>query len=98
MRKSILLLAIFVVSSCEKKASPATTRNNLKNAMSKYLASESDTNKFKFQVISVEYYEDSTFYECDFKIKMSMIDAGKDTIGIMRARVSKDYETVKRRS
>ncbi|MBS1949047.1 MAG: hypothetical protein JST47_14895 [Bacteroidetes bacterium] len=98
MRKLILLLAIFMFSSCEKKPSPAETSKHLISAMSKYLASENDTNKFKFQVLGVEYFEDSAFYECDFTIKMRAIKAGKDTVGIMRARISKNYEAVKRRS
>jgi hypothetical protein len=54
-----------------------------------------DTNKLKFTVIDVVFYEDKTVYDCRFNVDMR--ENGKDTVGTMEAWISKDFVTVKRK-
>ena len=51
------------------------------------------TTKAQFDVLDVEWYEEPTFYRCEFKVKMTLPD-GQDTTGIMKKNVSKDFSTV----
>lgn len=46
-----------------------------------------------FDVLDVVYFEDSTFYLCKFRIKMTLPD-GRDTIGDMKFRILRDMSTV----
>ena len=46
-----------------------------------------------FDVLDVEWFEEVQYYICEFKIKMTLPD-GKDTTGIMKQKVSKDFSKV----
>lgn len=63
--------------------------------MSRQLENQQPSNKPhpQFDVINVEWFEDSTFYLCDFTVKMTLPN-GQDTTGIMQKKVSKDFDTV----
>lgn len=63
--------------------------------MTKYLADRQVGKKTQlhFDVLDVVYFEDSTFYLCQFKIKMTLPD-GKDTTGDMKFKIMKDMTTV----
>lgn len=54
---------------------------------------EAKNSKLHFNVLDVTYYEDSTFYLCEFKIKMTLPD-GRDTTGMMKEKISKYTMTV----
>ena len=97
MKRVIIFSFAFIVLSCEKKYSPEETKNNLKNAMIKFLASEKDTTRAKFEIVDVYYFPEKTFYTCDFRVRMKVIGSKIDTVGTMRATISKDFETVKRK-
>jgi len=56
-----------------------------------------DTSKTKFQILDVNYFEDKTFFECQFKVHMYVLSTGFDTVGMMAARISKDFATVNRK-
>lgn len=54
-----------------------------------------DTSAVKFDVKEVLYFEDVEFYECEFNVAMKQ--NGKDTVGVMKARVTKDFAGVTRK-
>lgn len=63
--------------------------------MAKYLADRQigkNTN-LHFDVLDVIYYQDTAFYLCQFKIKMTLPD-GRDTIGDMKFKILKDMSAV----
>lgn len=84
--------------SCVKNRNPRQTQDNLEAAMDKYLASEKDTHEYKFKVLDVLFFEDKKDYKCEYKVRMTTVKTGKDTVGVMTADVSKDFEKVKRKS
>src|SRR5215470_8227791 len=91
MNKFVLafLLLASVFFSCERKLSQDDVENELKKAMTHqlYKGVGNDSSKVKYQVVSVNFFEDKGFYECEFKVHMTSNTT--DTTGIMAARVSK---------
>lgn len=51
------------------------------------------SNSPHFDVLDVEWFEEPTYYRCEFKVKMTLPN-GMDTTGIMKKKVSKDFYTV----
>jgi hypothetical protein len=98
--KSIITccFVILMVVSCEKKYSPQETQDKLKTAMLRSIAAEKDTTKAKFQILNVFYFAEKNFYDCEFKVRMKVLGTNIDTVGFMKATISKDFETVKRKS
>ena len=47
----------------------------------------------QFQIVDVNYFKIGSFYRCQFSVKLTRPD-GTDTIGIIQAKVSTDYQTV----
>ncbi|MBS1599529.1 MAG: hypothetical protein JST75_14995 [Bacteroidetes bacterium] len=94
----ILTIAIISVFSCKRKLSAADLDMELKKALTQHLykAMNYDSSKVKYDVQEVTHFEDKTYYECQFKVRV--ISANHDTTGIMTARISKDFSKVTRKS
>jgi hypothetical protein len=75
-------------------------QESLKAAMDLYLNHQPriDTSRVKFRVKEVIYFEDKTFYLCNFKVNMKekRVNQIFDTTGNMSARISKDFKDVHR--
>ena len=99
MRTFFISMAILGFLACKKKHTAADVQNNLSNAMLNYLwtTHNKDTSNVRFQVLNVYYFEDKLFYECDFSVRMRVLSKNTDTTGLMKARVSKDFQIVKRK-
>jgi hypothetical protein len=86
--------------SCAKKTSRQIVEKNLESAMEQSLNHTPgiDTSLLKFKVLSVFYFEDKNYYDCEFKVSMSQKKSGvlSDTTGVMKASISKDFQNVKR--
>lgn len=97
MKKLFFCLLCILALSCQKKPKPAEVQEHLKKAMSGFLyeSVHNDSSKVKFEVKDVVFFEDNEFYECEFNVRMQQ--EGKDTTGIMRARVTKDFAKVNRK-
>lgn len=99
MKKLVFVLALVIISlgSCEKKPKTADVNEHLNKAMREFLYStvNNDSTKVKFDVQEVLFYEAANFYECEYKVRV--VSPGKDTTGIMKARVSKDFTKVNRK-
>ncbi len=98
MKKVIFCGLVLLATACNVAPTKTDVENNLKSAMNSYLNTQPgiDSAKVKFNIQTVTYFEDTTFYECEFKVKETR--GNWDTIGVMTARVSKDFVTVKRKS
>jgi|SRR6516162_4309116 hypothetical protein len=89
---------ILFLGSCSRKLSHEQVEEKLKEAMKTFLHQQEfryDTTKTEFTIDSVVYYEDKTFYECEFNVHLKK--KNYDTSGVMTARISKDFLSVKRK-
>ena len=97
----IALVGGIFFNSCIKKDSRKQTEENLKTAMDVYLNHQRkiDTNRVKFKVLEVTYYEAEMGYICNFKVNMKekRDSSMTDTTGYMNANISKDFRDVSRR-
>ncbi|HXB42681.1 MAG TPA: hypothetical protein VNV85_01425 [Puia sp.] len=95
---SFVVFMLFFIA-CKRGHSRSEVRDELSKAMLTFLWTDhkKDTSKIRFQIIDVSYFEDTTFYECEYKVRMHIIQTGFDTVGIMTARVAKDFSLVKRK-
>jgi hypothetical protein len=100
----LTLIAVFTgtcLFSCIKKPSRKEIEENLKTAMELNLNHHpgTDTATLKFKVLNVFYYEEKSFYTCEFKVNMKQKtpEILKDTTGTMKAEISKDFQTVTRK-
>jgi len=91
----ILLLTV----ACKKKFSPHQTQDVLKRAWLNFLEKgpNFDSTVDKFEVLDVSYYEDSTLYLCEFKVRMKIPSQHIDTIGMMNGTISRDFTVVHRK-
>ncbi|MGI8950744.1 MAG: hypothetical protein ACR2FN_04065 [Chitinophagaceae bacterium] len=101
MKKIIFCALLFFSFSCKYQPaipSRAETEKQLKKTMQTYLYKgiNNDSSKAKYYVENVIYFEDTTFYDCEFTVKMTQNN--HDTTGMMTAIISKDFATVKRKS
>ena len=98
----IALLSGIFLFSCLKKDTKKQTEENLKTAMGLYLNHQPrvDTNRVKFKVLEVSFYEAKLGFICDFKVNMKEKRDSSlvDTTGYMSANISKDFKDVSRRN
>ena len=97
MKPVLFFSALIILVACARTKSPADTRDQLKSAMISFLATEKDTTRAKFEILDVYYFEEKKSYTCEFKVRMRIPDAHIDTIGKMRALISRDFKTVTRK-
>jgi len=95
----IYLVALLLsLGSCSRKLSHEQVEAKLKEAMKTFLQKQEfryDTTKTEFAIDSVIYYEDKSFYECEFNVHLKK--KNYDTTGIMTARISRDFLRVTRK-
>ena len=86
--------------SCIKKRNRQELEGDLKTAMELSLNNQpyANNSQAKFNVLEVSFYEGPKAYICEFKVNMKqkMPDRLVDTVGYMKADVSKDFKTVTR--
>lgn len=97
MKKILACLILLSVFACQKKPKPDEVEQRLKKAMSEFLyqSVNNDSSRVTFDVKEVIYFEEAEGYECEFKVNMAQ--AGKDTLGVMKATVTKDFTKVSRK-
>jgi hypothetical protein len=97
MKKISLLFFTIALFACNRNLSPEELDAKLKSTMTDFLYKgvKYDSSKVKYRVQSVIYYPDKDYYDCEFKVFMS-VKGGKDTVGDMRANISKDFTKVLR--
>jgi hypothetical protein len=94
----ILIAAVFSIFSCKRNLSSSDVETELKKALTNHLykSIQYDSNRIKYDVQTVTYFEDKTFYECEFKVRVIALP-NHDTTGTMTARISKDFSKVSRK-
>jgi hypothetical protein len=97
MKKISMLVVVVVLFACNRNLPPEELETKLKSTMTDYLYKgvNYDSSKVKYRVQEVIYYIDKDYYDCEFKVFMS-VTGGKDTLGDMRANISKDFTKVLR--
>jgi hypothetical protein len=56
-----------------------------------------DTNRVKYEILDVAYYDDPKYYICQFKVRMKVPAQRLDTVGMMSGTVSHDFQEVHRK-
>lgn len=94
---AILLMAAI---GCKRHLSTTEVERELKTAMTNYLYKQihNDSSKARYDIQQVTFFEDKEFYECEFKVHLYIVQKNHDTTGIMTARISKDFSSVRRKS
>jgi hypothetical protein len=94
---ALLLISMGTFISCKRSMTKEELEGQLKAAMSNSLNKQVnfDSTKAKFDVLTVNYFEDKTFYQCEFRVRLRK--PGLDTTGGMAANISKDFITVNRK-
>jgi hypothetical protein len=97
MKKILACFLLLSLIACQKKPKPAEVTERLKKAFTGFLyeSVNNDSSRVRFRVEEVIYYEEQEGYECEFKV--NMLQAGKDTLGVMKATVAKDFSKVSRK-
>jgi len=82
---------------CKRNMTRAELETQLMAAMSNSLNKQVnfDTTKAKFDVKSVTFFEEKTYYDCEFMVRLRR--PGYDTTGGMAAKISKDFASVNRK-
>ena len=90
-----LIAGLLLSVACKRKMSGNELKINLEKAMTQYLQERQPSNSPhpQFDVQDVAWFEEADYYRCEFKVKMTLPD-GKDTTGIMKHKVSKDFYKV----
>ncbi|HEY6976767.1 MAG TPA: hypothetical protein VH396_10790 [Chitinophagaceae bacterium] len=97
MKKISVLFFALILCACNRNLSPEELQAKLKSTMTDFLYKgiKYDSSKVKYHVENVIYYIDKDDYDCEFKVLMS-VKGGTDTVGNMRAKISKDFTKVSR--
>lgn len=101
MKRLSVLFVIVLIAACNATSSQEVTPEELQkkliSAMTDYLykAVDYDSSKVKYHIENVIYFDDKIKYICEFKVNM-MPTGGRDTVGTMKAFVSKDFKKVGR--
>jgi len=90
----ILAAGCLLSAACNRKMSREDVKEHLEKAMADHLQQRqpSNTPYPKFDVLDVNWFEEPKYYKCEFKIKMTLPD-GRDTTGVRKERISKDFTT-----
>jgi hypothetical protein len=99
MKKMIaILLLTSTTFGCQydRQDSVDGLKEKLKKTMTDFLYTgvKGDSSVVKYRVLDVNYYAAPSVYDCEFKVNMK--ERNLDTIGIMKARVFKDWSKVER--
>ncbi|MCW3086762.1 MAG: hypothetical protein JWQ78_148 [Sediminibacterium sp.] len=96
MQKILLFVLLLLAFACRKKYTHEEVEEKLKKAMtaSLYKHIDNDSSRVKYRIEQVFFYEEAKFFDCEFKVNMKQ--RGHDTIGVMKAMISKDFSKVDR--
>lgn len=101
MKKLFFAALLFFSFSCNTKQ-PEGIGDKLKAALQHHLEEGHQGKPVKYEVLTVNYFEEADYYNCEFKVKQTYKETDtstvlKDTIGSMAATVSKDFKTISRK-
>jgi hypothetical protein len=89
-----LAIMLVVATGCrERQLSYEEVEKKLMKTMNEYLNKQRE-GQAEFTVKEVIFFAEKSRYLCEFKVKMKT--ASVDTIGTMKANISKDFKAVER--
>jgi hypothetical protein len=97
----IAIGCIFLLTlGCKRNLTPDEIRTELKQAMLNHLQKDRyfDSGKVHIKVLDVVYFEDRKVYNCEFRVSMKIPARGLDTVGVMTANISKNFDSVYRKN
>jgi hypothetical protein len=96
MKRLFLLMLVLLAFSCKERPTHEEVEADLKKAMLKslYEAVNNDSSKVKYRIQQVYFFEEKNFFDCEFRVQM--YQTGHDTLGVMKATISKDFSKVTR--
>ena len=97
----IAIGCIFLLTlGCKRKLTPDEVRTELKQAMLHHLqkGSNFDSSKVHFKILDVFYFEDRKVYNCEFRVGMKIPEKNLDTVGVMTANITKNFDSVYRKN
>jgi hypothetical protein len=97
LKSFTLICSLLVLFACKKKMSREDLETQLKMAMYRglYQNINNDSSVVKFDVLSVNFFEDKDFYDCEFIVRLRK--PGYDTTGSMGAMITKDFKKMNRK-
>lgn len=102
MKRNLFFCVCLLLMSCSLHKTPADPNPQLKSAMSDYLNTDPRSKgKYHYDITSMTYFEEPSFYICEFKVHMtnaiSTQEARKiDTIGAMKVKIDKNFKVIGR--
>jgi hypothetical protein len=97
-----MICVCLVWMSCSLHKGPADPNPLLKTAMEDYLNKDPKSiNKYHYNITSVTYFEEPSFYICEFKVHMTNAPAAQndrkvDTTGAMKVKIDKNFKVIGR--
>ena len=89
-----IVLVLLLSAGCkQKELTYQQVENKLIKTMNEYL-NKNKEGKVEFRVKEVVFFPETNRYLCEFKVNMKT--ATMDTIGTMKARISRDFKDVER--
>jgi hypothetical protein len=88
--------------SCSLHKGPADPNPLLKTAMTDYLNQDPKSKgKYSYDITSVTYFEEPSYYICEFKVHMTNANAAQnypkiDTTGAMKVKIDKNFKVISR--
>lgn len=102
MKQVFTLCLAILLFSCTQKNHAEDINQQLKSAMESYLSADPHSkDKFQYDVKEVTFFEESTYYICEFKVHMktaaNALNTPKvDTTGGMKVRIDKNFKVISR--
>lgn len=98
MKNFSVAFMCLLLFACQAEPQSVQVENELKTTMRTYLYNSvnNDSSKVKYTIEEVNYYPEEKEYDCEFKVRMQLKNT--DTVGYMKAYISKDYKIVRRTS
>jgi len=91
---SAIVLVLLLAAGCkQKELTYQQAESKLIKTMNEYL-NKNKEGKVEFRVKEVVFFPETNRYLCEFKVNMKT--ATMDTIGTMKARISRDFKDVER--
>jgi len=91
---SAIVLVLLMSAGCkQKELTYQQVESKLIKTMDEYLNKNRD-GKVQFRVKEVVFFPETNRYLCEFKVNMK--SATLDTVGTMKARISRDFKDVER--
>lgn len=102
MKRNLIIGFSVLLLSCSLHKGPADPNPLLKTAMSDYLNKDPRSkDKYHYDITSVTYFEEPSFYICEFKVHMTnapsaQLERKVDTTGAMKVKIDKNFKVISR--